>query len=168
MGKPAKMGSPQGQTVGVGEGITMTATPIAHHLPMSFCFYGGLGFFHTFPVVEFLTPIPSAVSSQPTVISSWVHSPKPSTQSPSTTRDTWCSLVCAGLCTDLTLSCFPQTSCFIPLHIWSPEAPSLSQVIFSPWWVSLSVWTSPHPQPPSRGAGPFLFCLVFSRANQWI
>ena len=52
MGKPAKMGSPQGQTVGVGEGITMTATPIAHHLPMSFCFYGGLGFFHTFPVVE--------------------------------------------------------------------------------------------------------------------
>ena len=59
MGKPVKMGSPQGQTVGVGERITMTATPIAHHLPMLLCFYGGLGFFHTFPVVEFLTHIPS-------------------------------------------------------------------------------------------------------------
>ena len=129
-------------------------------------------FLQTFPVVERLTPIPSGCLF---TANSWsppsVHSPNPTFQHPAplltrrhATQAGVSRAVAQTICLSLTLSCFPETCCYIPL--WSPEVSFLSQLISPPWRGFSECRNLSSPSPLHQGCWSlpisyFLFFLSF-------
>ena len=151
---PDPASAPKGRAWWVGKGVAMVILYLVHHSTMMPCFNSGPDFFHKLfllwiSIVLFL----QAVSSQPTAVAFLGLLSKPTLSStqppPHQERETsgWsmqrCSMNNACRC----YSVLPFKDWL--LHsFWSPEAPSMIQLIYPPWgdfpkWASLSSSSAP-------------------------